>query len=278
MNKKDVRAESKQKTTARQDFKNWFKNFRSAFHIKNRGMLYALMLGIYTAIVLLMGIASAIQVPLFKIGNTPVGIVWAAPLAGLAMLVAGLMAEVFGKKKTIFAVSFGYAMSIVFTLWLTFGQLLFGNKPENNLYFGPNAHFFPFDALGTNWRFFIAGFLAYTFSTIANVTLVWKFKKKNHDKKISGRLMIASIVGQFIDNSTFAILAFAPIGLTFGIEKSWLGIVYWFIANTVLELTLEVLLLPLIRKFVIKKLQKHNLYEELDGSIKNHNLETNGQK
>ena len=214
-----------------------------------------------------MGVSSAIQVPLFKIKGVPVAIVWAAPLAGLMMLVAGFMAEIFGKKKTIFIVTVAYGISLFFSLWFLLGQLLFGKKPENNVFINEHIHYFPFDALGVNWRFFLAGFLAYTLSTLTNLLIVWKYKNKDQDKKMTFRLMFASVMGQFVDNTIFSILAFAPVGISFGIEKSWLGIVYWFIANTVLELLIEWIFVYPLRYLIIRSLQRKGLYEDEDGNV-----------
>ena len=90
-------------------------------------------------------------------------------------------------------------------------------------------------------------------------------KKKYHNRLVTFRLFISSVIGQMVDNMTFSFLAYSQLGLT-AIEWNVQTIVSLAVFEWAIELIVEAILSP-ITKLIIKKIQKSGLYEDLDGNI-----------
>lgn len=240
---------------------------KDVFNLKEKSKLYGALMAVYTMLIILAGIASTMLIPVVddSQGKTGVTLVtsFAFPLSAGFFVLSNLIAEIFGKKKATFALIFGYVMGMFVSFWLFLGWISLKHTSINNYYGGPNDHFFPFDALGPSWRFFIAGLIAFSVSTSVNVGMIWSWKKKYQGKHLTARLFISSLIGQAIDNMTFGIIAFSPIHIT-AIEFNWQTIfsLAWF--EWVMEIAVEAMLIP-ITHLIIKKVQKAGLYEDLQG-------------
>lgn len=251
----------------KQKFKKIWQSFKEMISLKEKSKLYGFLIAIYTMLVILAGLASSILIPIVddSTGTTGVNLVtsMAFPLSAGFFVISNMIAEIFGKKKATFALIIGYLMGMFVSFWLFLGWILLKNNPANNYYGGPDDHFFPFDALGPSWRFFIAGMIAFGISTSINVAMIWGFKKKYKGKRLTARLFLSSLIGQATDNMIFGLIAFSPLGLT-AIEFNFQTIfaLAWF--EWALEIVVELSLTPLIEMW-IKKIQRSGLYEDLDG-------------
>jgi uncharacterized PurR-regulated membrane protein YhhQ (DUF165 family) len=234
------------------------------FKTMNRRTTYVLLVAAFVILALVMNVTAVISVP-FIPGIESWGIVrldgsilqsieitWALPLAALMMIVADLLSECFTKRQTIQAIVLGYLGGLFLSVWLIIGQAIAGNHPSNN--FGlviDNtlvAHFFPWDALGQSWRFLLAGFIAYALSNAVNTGMMWMFKAKHGEKKLTFRIIVSSIAGQIVDDILFLGLAFMPIGISL-LEKSWAEIGAQIVITIILEIIIEAAIAPLTARW-----------------------------
>lgn len=242
-------------------------SFKDLISLKSKSKLYSFLVAVYTMVIILLGLASTMLIPIVDDKKTGITLMtsMAVPLSALLFVLSNIISEIFGKKKAVFALIVGYLMGMFVTFWLFLGWVILKDTPANNFYQNKNNHFFPFDALGPSWRFFVAGLIAFTVSTAVNVLIIWSMKKKYHNRLVTFRLFISSVIGQMVDNMTFSFLAYSQLGLT-AIEWNVQTIVSLAVFEWAIELIVEAILSP-ITKLIIKKIQKSGLYEDLDGNI-----------
>ena len=248
------------------------KNIREIFSLKDKSKLYGALIGIYSMIIILLGIASTMLIPVVENKKLGISIItsMAVPLSAMLFVLSNIISEIFGKKKAIFALGFSYLLGIFVSFWLFLGWIILRKLSINNFYLDQNNHYFPFDALGPSWRFFVAGLIAFTISTIVNTGIIWSMKKRNGDKKMTLRLYLSSLIGQAVDNIVFSIIAFAPLKIT-PVEFNWQTLFCLAAFEWGIEVIIEgILTYP--THLIIKKIQKVGLYEELNGEVIYHDV------
>lgn len=246
------------------------KNIKEIFSLKDKSKLYGALIGIYSMIIILLGLASTMLIPVVENKELGITIVtsMAVPLSAMLFVLSNIISEIFGKKKAIFALGFSYFLGMFVSFWLFLGWIILRKTDINNFWLDKDNHYFPFDALGPSWRFFVAGVIAFTISTIVNTGIIWAMKKRNGDKKMKLRLYLSSMIGQLVDNLIFSIIAFSPLKIT-PVEFNWQTLVCLALFEWVIEIVIEgILTWP--THLIIKKIQKVGLYEELNGEIVNH--------
>lgn len=176
-------------------------------------------------------------------------------LSFIPMLFGDILAECFGWKKSVVIASVVYAIQLVFTMVLHLTTL-----NGSCIGFGDIADFATdgYNILfGAQWRILLSSAVAYYTGIFTNSFImgVMKAKAENNDNtfKFFLRCILSTIIGQFLDNALFFILALAPFGLDTTSELPW-GVLWANIGiATGLELGYEIILFPLT-KLVTKKI------------------------
>ena len=75
------------------------------------------------------------------------------------------------------------------------------------------------------------------------------------------RAAVSTLLGQFVDNIMFMVLAFAPIGLSV-YEMAWIDIFTAVLSGTLIELVVESCLVPFITMPVVKWIKNKRTMEE----------------
>lgn len=110
----------------------------------------------------------------------------------------------------------------------------------------------------------IASFVAFWFGNFVNMHIMIGMKERAGSSKSNvlffARAVISTVFGQFVDNGLFAILAFAPIGISV-FEMRWIDILTSVLFGTFMETLIESCFVPFITIPVSNKLKK--VFEEV---------------
>lgn len=104
--------------------------------------------------------------------------------------------------------------------------------------------------LGNNWRFIIASLCATIIGGICNNNLMKQIKGKYTVRAIG-----SSVVGQFVDNTIFTVLAFAPV-LGHAWELEWIIILKMILTVTLNEVIIESILIVPLENLYFKKIKR----------------------
>ena len=95
----------------------------------------------------------------------------------------------------------------------------------------------------------LASFVAFIVGNYINTMIMYKMKPENENKdskhKLFGRAVFSTIVGQFIDNLGFLVIAFAPIHLS-AFEMVWSDIIRVSFTGTLIETVIEMCFVPIV--------------------------------
>lgn len=167
-----------------------------------------------------------------------------------------IITEVWGKKRAIYTFIAGAILNLFFNLvcWIAIAI--------------PGTSSFIQDSystiLGTGWRIVIGSTIAFLLGNYINTLIMHimkvKSKDSNNSKGFVFRATLSTLVGQFIDNALFYLIAFAPLGIPGTIENSWIMILELAGFTTLIETVVEGLVSPFTAKFV--KYLKRNMSNE----------------
>ena len=175
-------------------------------------------------------------------------------------LVSNVVVEVWDERTAMFMATF--AALITFIL-MVIGRLivLMPTLPE----YAEQANAFAL-IFSNGPRTILASVLAFWVGNLVNVHIIYKVKvaleKKNSDNRIWFflRAAVSTLIGQFVDNALFMILAFAPIGLSV-YEMAWFDIMTAVLSGTVIELVVESCFVPFITIPITRWLQNKRKQE-----------------
>ena len=175
-------------------------------------------------------------------------------------LVSNVVVEVWDERTAMFMATF--AALITFIL-MVIGRLivLMPTLPE----YAEQANAFAL-IFSNGPRTILASVLAFWVGNLVNVHIIYKVKvaleKKNSDNRIWFflRAAVSTLIGQFVDNALFMILAFAPIGLSV-YEMAWFDIMTAVLSGTVIELVVESCFMPFITIPITRWLQNKRKQE-----------------
>ena len=177
-------------------------------------------------------------------------------LSWATFMIIDISTELFGKKDTIKLYTFAGLINLFIVVIAQIINALPGVYPEQNEAF--NLIF------SNGVRTAFASFAAFWVGNYINMTVMIKMKEMcdKHDSKLLLfiRAVLSTIVGQFVDNFTFATLAFAPIGLS-AFEMEWKHILHSSLFGTFMETLNESIFVPFITIPAITKL-RDRLVEE----------------
>ena len=175
-------------------------------------------------------------------------------------LVSNVVVEVWDERTAMFMATF--AALITFFL-MVIGRLivLMPTLPE----YAEQANAFAL-IFSNGPRTILASVLAFWVGNLVNVHIIYKVKvaleKKNSDNRIWFflRAAVSTLIGQFVDNALFMILAFAPIGLSV-YEMAWFDIMTAVLSGTVIELVVESCFVPFVTIPITRWLQNKRKQE-----------------
>ena len=185
--------------------------------------LYAL----YCASIMAMNILATKQIDIFNFTMT-CGVF----VSGFVFIAQDIMTELYGQKeskKMIFACyGLSLLMTCIYQIAIAVPQSQFWNMQEAFT-----------SILQTTLRITIASFVAYSFGSIANVSIMEKLKEK-YPKSLFVRAVSSTIAGQLLDNGLFSLIAFLgvlPVG----------AIVSMVVGATLLEILTEIAIYPILK-------------------------------
>lgn len=190
---------------------------------------------IYAASLMIQNILATKQIDVFMFTVTT-GIL----VSPLVFIIQDIISEIFGYKESKKMILLGFLMNFIGVLLFTLAIHL----PSSQFWFNQG----PFEMiLGTTLRISIASFIAYVVGSLTNSKIMVLLKKK-FPKSLFVRVISSTIVGQFLDNFLFAVIAFLGV-LPFG------AIISMAIGGTLFETLYEIIFYP-ITKFLINRIKK----------------------
>lgn len=184
-------------------------------------------------------------------------------LSWLVFAAIDIITEVYGKKVSVKTFWIVAVMNLILTIIVAVIAFIPGNPWTEAAYDG---------VFGGNWGITLASISAFLIGNYANAIIMAIMKSRSQDKgSVKGftfRVIVSTLVGQFLDNAIFYIVALAP---GFGIGgivneavrcDTWAHLFMIVGFTTIIELGVETLFSPLFHKFsqfLIKKNENENI-------------------
>lgn len=190
------------------------------------------LFGIYCAGIIIQNILATknIDITIFTVTT---GIL----VSPLVFIIQDIQTEVFGYKKAKKMIILGYLMNFIAIMLYSFSILL----PSSSTYTNQEAFT---TILGTTPRIAVASFIAYMIGALINSKVMENLKIK-HEKNLFFRAISSTVVGQFIDNMLFAVIAFIGILPT-------QAIISMIVGGTLFEIIYEIIFYPITKKLIQK--------------------------
>lgn len=190
------------------------------------------LFGIYCAGIIIQNILATknIDITIFTVTT---GIL----VSPLVFIIQDIQTEIFGYKKAKKMIILGYLMNFIAIMLYTLSISI----PSSSTY--TNQESFT-TILGTTPRIAIASFIAYMIGALINSKVMEKLKNK-HEKNLFFRAISSTVVGQFIDNMLFAVIAFIGILPT-------QAIISMIVGGTLFEIIYEIIFYPITKKLIQK--------------------------
>lgn len=190
------------------------------------------LFGIYCAGIIIQNILATknIDITIFTVTT---GIL----VSPLVFIIQDIQTEVYGYKKAKKMIILGYLMNFIAIMLYSFSILI----PSSSTYTNQAAFT---TILGTTPRIAVASFIAYMIGALINSKVMENMKIK-HEKNLFFRAISSTVVGQFIDNMLFAVIAFIGILPT-------QAIISMIVGGTLFEIIYEVIFYPITKKLIQK--------------------------
>lgn len=163
----------------------------------------------------------------------------------LVFMISDILVEVYGKRVAMMVTSIAAAIVLLMSVIASLEVLL----PTLPAYADQAEHFAYIFSNGP--RTILSSVAAFWLGNMVNVELMARSAKL----RFWIRVVIATLLGQIVDNATFQILAFAPIGLSL-FEMRWQDIWTAIGMSTAFETMVEALLVPILTLPLVNYLKK----------------------
>lgn len=191
------------------------------------------MWALYSAAIVAMNVLAAKQFDFFGLTVT-CGIL----VSGFVFIAQDLVTELYGANQSRKMISTCYIIAL--TMVLLFQAAIF--IPPSQFWFNQEA----FTAvLKTTLRITIASITAYYCGSFANVYIMSKLKER-YSKSLFVRAVTSTLVGQLLDNTVFAIAAFAFVLPANAIKTMAIG-------GTLIEIATEIVCFPVLKIIISKR-------------------------
>ena len=162
-------------------------------------------------------------------------------ISWIPFVIMDVTSEVWGEKKSVQLFTIAGFLNISTVLLAQVVIHLPGVYPEQNAAFT--------QIFSNGPRTVISSFIAFYLGNLVNVKIMIKMREnsKNKESKILFfiRAVVSTIFGQILDNLTFAILAFPPVGLSV-FEMTWGDILSTSMIGTCFETGIESCFVPFV--------------------------------
>lgn len=168
----------------------------------------------------------------------------------IPFMIGDITAELYGEKVSIKSFTLAGIINVIVVILAQLVILLPGSYVEQNEAFA--------QIFSNGIRTAIASFVAFWIGNFINTHIMVKMKEKSPEGSklwFFIRAVVSTLVGQFLDNGLFLIIAFAPIGIS-AFEMRWIDILSVTITGTCIEALIESLLVPFITIPVSTKLKE----------------------
>lgn len=189
--------------------------------------LLQMFFGMYAGGVLIQNILATKQIDIAMFTVTT-GIL----VSPLVFIIQDVVAEIYGYKDAKRMVLIGFLMNFIGVLLFTLAIHI----PSSAYWFNQEAFT---TILGTTLRITIASFIAYIIGSLTNSKIMVVLKKK-YPKSLFIRAISSTIVGQFLDNALFSIIAFygvLPLNAVFSM----------ILGGTIFEVLYEIIFYPITK-------------------------------
>ena len=209
---------------------------------------YDIFVGVFVALLILSGVTAAKlfygpTVPVLSdvfYGGGPLIFDGGAFLFPFVYIIGDILAEVYGWRRARRAIILGFAMLVLAALTYTVVS-----------WTTPVEGFEAWDqALSPMLRITVAGFVAFLVGSLVNATIVVRLKERMRERHVAFRLIVSTVVGQFIDTLIFCTIAFAG---TITLLELANYTVTGFLYKTAVEILIVPVTLAVIR--VLKRLE-----------------------
>ena len=216
---------------------------------------YDLFVGIFVGLLLLSGVTAAKlfygpTIPVFSdlfYGGGPLIFDGGAFLFPLAYIVGDILAEVYGYRRARRAIFIGFLMLIVAALTY---QVVALTTPVK----GFEAWN---EALAPTLRLTLAGLAGFFVGSLVNANIVSRMKERMKERSVALRLILSTLVGEFLDTLVFCLVAFAG-------KISLAELANYTVTGYIYKCVVEILIVPLTL-LIIRWLKRHEptyRYEE----------------
>ena len=208
---------------------------------------YDLFVGIFVGLLLLSGVTAAKlfygpTIPVFSdlfYGGGPLIFDGGAFLFPLAYIVGDILAEVYGYRRARRAIFIGFLMLIVAALTY---QVVALTTPVK----GFEAWN---EALAPTLRLTLAGLAGFFVGSLVNANIVSRMKERMKERSVALRLILSTLVGEFLDTLVFCLVAFAG-------KISLAELANYTVTGYIYKCVVEILIVPLTL-LIIRWLKRH---------------------
>lgn len=162
-------------------------------------------------------------------------------ISWIPFVIMDVTSEVWGEKKSVQLFTIAGFLNISTVLLAQLVIHLPGVYPEQNAAFT--------QIFSNGPRTVISSFIAFYLGNLVNVKIMVKMRENSRNQKSNllffMRAVVSTIFGQILDNLTFAILAFAPVGLSV-FEMTWKDILSTSMIGTCFETGIEACFVPVV--------------------------------
>ncbi len=215
---------------------------------KKHSDLFVLLSILYVSCVLISNILATKMINVFGLSITG-----GAILFPLSYIIGDILTEVYGRRSAFLIIIFGFISNLLMVVFFSIAIIL----PYPNFWTNQDA----FSIILSNTpRLFIASVLGYFAGGFSNSFIMEKLKTSRKAKGISFRVIISTLVGEFLDTGIFLTVGF--VGTMDSIELiSMIGF------QTVFKIMIEVLLVP-ITIILAKRISKYEIDDSVDKNEK----------
>ena len=194
--------------------------------------LLAILFGVYVSSIMIQNVLATKQIDIFMFTVTT-GIL----ISPIVFIIQDIVSEIYGYKYAKKMILLGFLMNFIGVLLFTLAIHL----PSSQFWFNQKAFS---SILGTTFRISVASFIAYIVGSLTNSKVMVILKDK-FPKSLFIRAISSTIVGQFLDNGLFSIIAFLGI-----LPIS--AIISMIIGATIFEVLYEIIFYPITKISIFK--------------------------
>lgn len=221
-----------------------FKDFKKAY---SKELVFLILASTYCVFTVIQNIFE-----MKTIGSSVFAIMGGGTIVSwITFVIMDIFAEEYGKQLANFIIDLATVLNIVVIVFAKLIILLPGTYELQNEAF--------YQIFNNGPRTILASIIAFRIGNKLNVWVMVKLKSKAKNyrtrKSFYFRAIASTVVGQYLDNLIFLLIAFAPIGIS-AFEMRISDIMSVVILGTLLEVLIESIFVPLITRPLVIKIGK----------------------